>query len=232
MAYVRNHGNQLAIVHGERDAETGKVQQRVLFTICSKPEALAALGRADAHWQLDHLLEQRYPRIRFDWARIRAGIEERMDALPDSYAYKASVVMGRFRGELCAFTRQLGLSDPQSTYAAAELIQAHRYELEHLRDLIDWRLKVCDQEPNENNGDNAFFWRRRLLSSDYPPAIIEQMDELYGKGDHDRMEALARQRWENTSPPERSEAFQRMRHLRSLDLASEFVETVAGEIEG
>ncbi len=47
MAYVRQRGNQIAIVHGERDTEGGKVQQRILFTIYSKAEALKITGRKD-----------------------------------------------------------------------------------------------------------------------------------------------------------------------------------------
>ena len=192
MAYVRNYGNQLAIVHGERDPETRKVQQRVLFTFCSKPEALAALGRGGDGWRIDHMLERRYPQVRFDWDKIRAGIEERMDTLPDLYPYQAGEVLGRFRSDLCAFTRQLGLADPQSMHSAAELIAAHRMELEYVRDLIDWRLAVCDQEPNEWNGDNAFFWRHRLQPDDVPPEVIEKMAALFVEGDLDRVEALAR----------------------------------------
>lgn len=41
MPYVRVRGNQLAIVHGERAPGTQNVQQRILATIYSKPEALA-----------------------------------------------------------------------------------------------------------------------------------------------------------------------------------------------
>ncbi|KIG16240.1 hypothetical protein DB30_04852 [Enhygromyxa salina] len=192
MAYVRNHGNQIAIVHGERDPETRKVQQQVLFTICSRPEAQEVLGRGAGNWRLDYMLEQRYPQIRFDWDRIRAGIEERMDTLPDIYPYRAGEVLGQFRHDLCAFTRQLGHADPQCMYSASELLREHRIELEYLRDLIDWRLSVCDQEPDQFNGDNAFYWRRRLQPNDEPPEVIEMMAKLDAEGDLDRLEALAR----------------------------------------
>jgi tetratricopeptide (TPR) repeat protein len=77
-------------------------------------------------------------------------------------------------------------------HSAAELIAAHRMELEYVRDLIDWRLAVCDQEPNEWNGDNAFFWRHRLQPDDVPPEVIEKMAALFVEGDLDRVEALAR----------------------------------------
>ena len=45
MAYVRHRGNQLAIVHGEREPGNGRVSQRILFTLYSRPEALEVLGR-------------------------------------------------------------------------------------------------------------------------------------------------------------------------------------------
>ena len=45
MAYVRRRGNQLAIVQGEREPGTGKVQQRILFTLYSKAEVLEAAAQ-------------------------------------------------------------------------------------------------------------------------------------------------------------------------------------------
>ena len=164
----------------------------MLFTISSKPEARELLGRGSGRWHLDLMLEQRYPQIRFDWDRIRAGIEERMHTLPDIYPYREGEVSSRFRRDLCAFTRQLGLADPQDMHWAAELLSEHRMELEYLRDLISWRLSVCEQEPNDFNGDNAFYWRRRLQANDEPPEVIELMADLYNEGDLDRVEALAR----------------------------------------
>lgn len=193
MAYVRDHGNQLAIVHGERDSQTGKVRQRVLFKICSKPEAMAAIGeRSNRGWNLERLLERRYRKIRFDWPKIRAGIEERMEDLPDIYPYREEEMQKRFREGLCTFTRNLGLADPQSMYSAAELIRAHRHELEYLRDLIDRRLLVCDQSENEWNADNEFCWRHRTQDEDVPPEVIEHLSKLYGEGELDRVESLAR----------------------------------------
>ncbi|PRQ05689.1 tetratricopeptide repeat protein [Enhygromyxa salina] len=191
MAYIRNHGNQLAIVHGERDPDTRKVEQRVLFTICSKPEAREILGRGSGCVRFEYGLEQRYPQINFNWSRIRAGIEERMDTLPDIYPYRAAETQGQFRRDLCAFTRQLGLADPQLMYSAAELVSEHRVELEYLRDLIDWRLKLCDQEPNKFNGDNAFYWVHRLRANEEPLEVGELMAELYDKRDLDRLKVLA-----------------------------------------
>ena len=193
MAYVRNHGNQIAIVHGERDAESGAVRQRVLFKICSKPEALAAIGKGGGRgWNLEGLLENKFRHIKLDWSKIRKGIEERMDDLPEIYPYKQAELMERFREDLCRFVRQLGHADPQTMYSASELIREHRAELEYVRDLIDWRLRVCEQVESEWNGDNEFFWRCRTQDDDVPPEVIEQMSKLYLDGDLERLEALAR----------------------------------------
>ncbi len=196
MAYVRTHGNQVAIVHGERDPESGKVQQRVLFTLYSRPEALAVLGCSqegeDNRLNFEGLLELKHPAIRFDWKRIRTGIEERLDQLPEIYAYRPGELLGRFREDLCTFTQQLELADPQTIFSAAELLQQQRHELEHLRDLIDWRLQLCDQQEGKRNTDNRFFWRHRLRSEQVPYGLMEKMGGLWERGEHDQLGALAR----------------------------------------
>lgn len=192
MAYVRTHGNQLAIVHGERDPETQKVQQRILFTLYSKGEALAALGReGEGTWRLKRMLSRRYPEIRFDWARIQAGIQERMQALPDSYAYRTGQLLGRFRLNLVSLVQQLELADPQSMYSAAQLLSSQRIELEYLRELIDWRLRCCDQKENKWNTDNSFFWRHRMQDGEIPAEAMERIEGAWNRGELDRVAALA-----------------------------------------
>ena len=47
MAYIRRRGNQLLLVHGTRDKNTQKVYQEILFTIYSKREARAILGKKE-----------------------------------------------------------------------------------------------------------------------------------------------------------------------------------------
>jgi len=193
MAYVRTHGNQIAIVHGERDPETRKVQQRVLFSLYSKSEALAALGRDEERgWNLEHMLRNQFPDHRFDWDKIEAGIEERLEVLPDNYPYRTGQVLGRFRDELVAFVRQLEFADPQSMYSVAQLLSEQRIELEYVRELIDWRLRVCDQEENEWNGDNAFFWRHRLQDRGIPGEAMERINEAWNRREIERVTALAR----------------------------------------
>ncbi len=192
MAYVRTHGNQLAIVHGERDPESRKVQQRVLFSLYSKSEALAALGQGDGQrWNLQHMLEDEYPGIRFDWDKIEVGITERMDALPETYPYRAGQVLGRFREDMVTFVRQLELADPQTMYSAARLLSEQRVELEYIRELIYWRLQLCEQDESDWNGDNEFFWRHRLRGRDIPPEAMERIGAAWDQRQFERVEALA-----------------------------------------
>lgn len=194
MPYVRTHGNQVAIVHGEREPGTGKVQQRVLFTIYSKDEAFEILGRrgpgADARFQA--LLEDQYSDIRFDWKGIRRAIEQSLKALPEHYEHRSDRLRGRFRQDLCNFTRQLLLTDPQQLQSAARVIQEHRRELEYLVDLIQWRLKLRDQEPTQWNADNTFQWRSTLRGNDVPPGTQEQVAGLYERKEYEKAKPILR----------------------------------------
>jgi hypothetical protein len=72
-------------------------------------------------------------------------------------ASRAERVGARFRADLCAFAKQLILADPQDLMPSAQLIREHRHELEYLVDLIQWRLKLREQKPNEWNEDNPFY---------------------------------------------------------------------------
>ena len=191
MAYVRKRGNQLAIVQGERDPESGKVCQRILFTFYSKKEAIAALDDSQSGL-LQGLLECEYPEIRFNWKQIWWAVARNMDALPEQYEYREAEMVKRFRSDLCAFTRQLVLNDPQWLFPSAELLRQHRFELEYLIELIGWRLKLCDAKPDEFNRDNEFYWRFRLRGREVPADTEEGISALYDRGDLDRTEAVVR----------------------------------------
>ena len=192
MAYVRRRGSQLAIVHGNREPGTGKVQQRILFTIYSKAEAKEILGRGGktggVHFQ--GLFQLEFPDIKVNWKAIERGIEENMEVLPDLYEYRPERLRGRFREDLCAFSRQLMLADPQNLMSSAHLIQEHRQELEYLADLIQWRLKLCEQEESRWNKDNPFYWRFALQGRDVPPDTEEHASGFYERGEYDKAEAI------------------------------------------
>ncbi len=188
MPYVRAKGNQICIVHGERDSTTKQVQQRVLFTLYSKAEAIAALG--GARDQFRRVVESEHQDVKIDWKKIDVGINEQMGVLPDLYAYRDQAETG-FRDALVGFAKELLVADPQNLVTSARLLQAHHHELEYLRELIDWRLKLRDQDESAWNKDNPFFWRASLQRREVPTDCWEQLGALYGKGEHEKCGALA-----------------------------------------
>jgi tetratricopeptide (TPR) repeat protein len=194
MPYVRKHGNQVAIVHGERDAETRKVQQRVLFTLYSRPEAEAALGRRETEPPLSFqgIVESEHETLRFNWPKLSARIEELMGGLPDAYDYPSSGVAPALRRGIVAFARGLLGADPQSLWSAACAVQEQRHDLLFLRDLIDWRLSMCDkQEERRFNRDNEYGWRGRVAGKGVTAEAMELLDGLRERGEDDRAVAAA-----------------------------------------
>ena len=194
MPYVRTRGNQLAIVHGEREPVTGKVRQRILFTVYSRAEALEILGRGSAGGpsRFQGLLRGQFPELKFNWHRIQLDIESRLAALPEQYEYARERLRLRFREGLCAFTRALIQADPQELLPAARLIDEHRHELEYLADLIHWRLKLRDQKPSEWNEDNPFYWRFALQGREVPPDTEEHAAGFYERKEYDKAHAVFR----------------------------------------
>ena len=194
MPYVRKRGKQLVIVQGKRDPETRKVEQQIFFTIYSKAEAQQILGRSngDLASQFHHLLENQYPDVSFNWRKLNDAILSNIHVLPDLYQYKETRLRSRFRGNLCAFAQQLMLTDPQDFIAASHLIEEHVVELEYLVQLIQWRLALRKQEPNQWNVDNPFYWRFILQGAKVSPDIEEQVAGFYEEGDYDRAKILFR----------------------------------------
>ncbi len=193
MAYVRKRGNHLAIVHGSRDPETKKVDQRVLFTIHSRAEAREVQGKGDRHMQryLCQHLEERYPHIRFDWKRIVSGIKKNMDALPDLHNYREDRIRATFREDLARFIRRMALTDPQMLHSSSQLIEEHRHELAFLQKLIDWNLSMPVKEPNQWNKDNPFYWRATLHDDGrVPPDVEEMATGYYERREYDMARAV------------------------------------------
>lgn len=197
MAYVRTRGNQLVIARGERAPGTKNVQQRILATIYSRPEALAILGRGDDSGlaqRFRSLVQSRHADVRFDWKKIDKAIAAHLHHLPEGYPYETSRLRCRFRDDLCSFLRQLAITDPQELVTSAELIRDHRHELAYLADLISWRLRTCDEPVTEWTADDRFGWRfaTRGYGRGVPPEIEEQAATFYERSDHDRAAAVFR----------------------------------------
>jgi tetratricopeptide (TPR) repeat protein len=192
MAYVRQKANQLLIVHGERDPETRKVTQHVLFTLYSKAEALEAIGKTAAKrdWQFQRLLQSQYPDISFDWDKINKQIREKMGNLPDLWEYGNSRLRKGFRRGVVEFVRHLLLADPQMLTSSRELIQEHTHELEYARELIDFRLKVLDTKPSEFDSDTPFYWRYMLQGRYLSGDEEECIEEMWHKGETEKAHTL------------------------------------------
>jgi len=193
MPYVRVRGNQLAIVHGVREPGTGKVLQQILFTIYSKPEALAIRGNGtDGNHRFRAFWAHKYPDIKLDWKKIGRAIADNASVLPDRYDYGPERLRQRFHSDLCSFARQLMLTDPQDLATSAKVLRDHRRELAFLADLIKWRLELCDREQNEWTADDEFCWKFALRGwgRHVPPEIEEQAADLYGRHDYDQAAAI------------------------------------------
>jgi tetratricopeptide (TPR) repeat protein len=193
MAYVRRRGNQLAIVRGTRHAETKKVEQEILFTLYSKAEAMAALGRdgGDA-FRFQSLVQSAHPDVRFDWKAISRAIAKDIDVLPETYDYRTIRLQAGFRRDLLAFARQVVLTDPLSSTAARQVLEEHRESLEYLRELIDRRLAAPAQVESEWTADNAFYWRFASRPSDVPGDVEEHAAEQYARQEYRRAAAAFR----------------------------------------
>lgn len=193
MAYVRARGSQVLVVHGERDPATRKVEQRILFTIYSKAEAheaLADMGRAGGRFGA--LLERAHPDLRFDWKRLARDLRAQIHVLPDDYDVREERVRSRFREALRAFARQLMQADPQELMPSAEIIREQRLALGFLAELIEWRVKLCEQKESQWNKDTRFYWRFEGASREIPLDIEERAADLWEKRELDRAEAAFR----------------------------------------
>ncbi len=195
MAYVRARGRQVLIVHGERAPGSGKVAQRILFTIYSKAEAQEALddlaGDHDGG-RLGDLLSSAHPTLTFNWKRIARDVRKLRDVLPDDYDVRQERVRQNFRGGLYDFARQLMVADPQDLQTSAELIQEHRRELSFLSELIAWRTSQAKQETNESSADTRFYWRFERAARQVPLDMEEWAADLWEKRDLDRAETAFR----------------------------------------
>jgi tetratricopeptide (TPR) repeat protein len=190
MPYVRLRGNQVLIVHGEREPGTGKVEQRILFTLYSQAEAREAVGNGAGNFE--HLIETAHPDLRFDWKRIHREISRLAPSLPESYDYDTARQRGRFRHALCGFARELMLTDPQVLTSSARLVEESRTELEYLGQLLRFRLDTCGREENEWNRDNPFHWLSSIRGKELPVEIEEELAHFFERGETDRAEKLFR----------------------------------------
>ncbi len=194
MAYVRQHGNQLAIVSGERDKETGNVQQHILFTLYSKEEAMAAIGKDDErdHHLFHNLLQRTYPTIKFDWDKIEQTINEKLDILPDKCDQRKQDLSKEFEKTLTNFARKLILADPYDVTSAKDVLVSQRENLIALREIIDRRLKDADIDFSSNPPfrEDTHNWRYLLRGSQVPNGIEEWAERFHEELQYDKAKRI------------------------------------------
>ena len=190
MPFVRRRGNHVAIVHGSRNPETKKVEQRVLVSLHSKREANAAIGRtADGSDQrlFRHLLEDRFPELRFSWPDLDPRIAELAEDLPDFGVREED---DTFRTALTTFARRLVATNPQELDSARNLLELHRDQLEWIARLIEWRLTLLDRTEASKWSQDRFGWRLALGAETVDPEIEEEASNLMESGDLERAESI------------------------------------------
>lgn len=146
MAYVRKKGNQVVIVHGERDPRTGNVSQRVLFTFYTKAEALRAIGKRNRSESLSFrtFLETEYSEVKFNWPKIQSGLVEHMDVLPDLAHSHEGQINESFSGAMQSFAKVLVLADPLSNPTLFRNVSQKRKQLKFIESLLRMRLEESE----------------------------------------------------------------------------------------
>lgn len=201
MPYVRTHGNQVAIVHGERDTTTGKVNQRTLFTFYSKVEAAAAIGENDQEDSryFRKLLTEANPGIKFNWESLKRDIRRKMCELPDLYPLRQTRSEDGFQKALDEFVRQLLLTDPQNSAVGQAALEAHTDDLAALIMFIGvrldrdyWRTRKNDDEEALLDRHDPFCWRYEVQGTEVPGDIEEIAAGFYESGDYEEASKLFR----------------------------------------
>lgn len=187
MPFVRVRGHQLAILHGSR-TETGTVDQKTLFTFYSRAEAEAAVG--PRRHELEYILAERHPQVRFEWDNLWKNVEEHLHVLPESYDY-GDRSRRRFEGGLEAFARELLVADPRTQPQARALVAEHRHELELLAWLIQWRLETA-REDGRFGGADEFHWRFEAPADGVSVDAEEYAAGLYERGKYTEAERAFR----------------------------------------
>lgn len=197
MAFVRKHGNQLALVHGERDAKSGLVRQRILFSFYSRAEAKAAIGQGDEQDRnyFQNMLRSNYPRIKFNWDAINKEIKTNIEHLPELYPRGAERLSGPFEESLDSFARVLIPAEGFMNPRAVELLDRYKNDLIALREIIDYRLSGIDfYKSNEKDlvdlDRDRFSWYYLRKQSEVPNDIEEWAEKFYHRKEYERAERI------------------------------------------
>lgn len=197
MAYVRRHGNQIAIVSGARDKETGKVQQQILFTFYSRDEALSALGFGtdDRKHQFQALMTEAYPTMSFDWKKIYRAIEDKLDCLPQTYENRTGESTKDLSSFINGLARRLAAGDSLTSSSGIKVLKSQETPLKALRELLDYTLTSLEHfdEADYKNPfviEDEFNWHYLLRGSEVPPDLEEWATGYFEEMDYPMAEAI------------------------------------------
>lgn len=195
MAFVRKHGNQLALVHGERDSKTGKVNQRILFSLYSRAEAEAAIGEGESNEgrkaYFQNLMTRTYPRIKFRWDEIKKEIKDNLEYLPEMYGRNEERLFEPFSKSLDDFAHKIIAAESFMKPSNYELLKQHENDLIVLRDIIDYRLQSCKfNKPDDEEEFDRFNWHYMMDKNEVPNDIEEWAERFYETGEYDKAERI------------------------------------------
>lgn len=197
VAFVRKHGNQLALVHGERDAKAGLVRQRILFSFYSKDEAKSAIGQGDERDRnyFQNMLRDNYPRIKFNWEAINKEIKANLEHLPELYPRGAERLSGPFEESLNSFARVLIPAEGFMNPRAVELLDKYKDDLIALREILDYRLSRMEfyksnEKDLEDLDRDRFSWYYLRKQSQVPNDIEEWAEKFYHRQEYQKAERI------------------------------------------
>lgn len=190
MAYVREQGNQLAIVHGYRVPKENTVQQKVLFKFHSQAEVLQATGKGktDESRYFKHLLSEKYPQIKFDWKKIDAALLDGMNSLPDIAEYRQQRLMNDITRAFDKFVFELGRLDPMHNFQVRSMLNEMCYDFLFLQNLIDHKMGYPLSKESPYNKDNQFFWRHSLQGKNLPEDTVCIAENHFNNGEYELAE--------------------------------------------
>jgi len=189
MAYVRTKGNQVLLVHGVRNPDSGAVEQQTLFTFYTKAEIAAALGE---HQKLFRgLLDMEHQGLRLDWTTIDQGLREHIGDVPDDAPSRRNTVAVEFRCALVELTRVAWELDAYNSKGAWQVVQDNRGAISLIIEQLKRLQSAKAPDDHEFSRDSPSLWRQAARARSIPLAGWEQLDDLWDHCKYAEAESLA-----------------------------------------